>query len=207
MTERRLPPSTDQPRAARSLALVLGDMVFAFAQRSLWETQFPHDLQRRLGTLQPCCLVATGCGEAADIVHGLREVSEVSPHEIEQMYLLKTTRYTIECPLAMAAVLTGAGAPELAVLADSSRPVGLAFQIQNDLQEFARCQRLDIGALSDLLEGKKTLLLPVTFSRLDASDRTSSQKCYLSVGSRPTPLPRHAAPWRTVAWLANSPHG
>ncbi len=98
------------------------------------------------------------------------------------MYLLKTTRYTIECPLAMAAVLAGAGADELAALARIARPAGLAFQIQNDLQEFARFEVSDAEVPADILEGKKTMLMRTAFSRLNETDQGLLQMC-LSAGT------------------------
>ena len=123
-------------------------------------------------------MVETGFGEAADIIHGTRDVSKVSLPEIEQMYLLKTTRYTIECPLAMAAVLAGARAEELAVLGRIARPAGLAFQIQNDLQEFARFEVSDAEVPADILEGKKTLLMRTAFDRLNETDQGLLQICF-----------------------------
>ena len=176
--EHRLPAFSDRARAGKNLALVMGDILFALAQRCLLEAGgIAPDVRLRLGSLLLGCMVETGFGEAADIFYGTRDVSKVSLAEIEQMYLLKTTRYTIECPLAMAAVLAGADSEELAVLASIARPAGLAFQIQNDLQEFARFEVSDSEVPSDFLEGKKTLLLRTAFSRLGRSDRGLLQMC------------------------------
>ena len=124
------------------------------------------------------CMVETGFGEVADIIHGTRDVAKVSPAEIEQMYCLKTTCYTIECPLAMAAVLNGVDAAGLAALGRVARPAGLAFQIQNDLQEFARFEVSDAEVPADILEGKKTLLMRAAFDLLGESDRGLLQLCF-----------------------------
>ncbi|MBV9656967.1 MAG: polyprenyl synthetase family protein, partial [Verrucomicrobia bacterium] len=113
--EGRLTAFSDRRRAGKNLALVLGDILFALAQKCLLAEPAGIDptLRLRLGSLLLGCMIETGFGEAADIVHGTRDVSKVGLGEIETMYLLKTTRYTIECPLAMAALLAGAGAAEL----------------------------------------------------------------------------------------------
>ena len=160
----------------------MGDILFAQAQKCLLEARLPGSVQTQLGTLLLACMVETGFGEVADIIHSTRDISKVSVPEIEQMYLLKTTRYTIECPLAMAAVLAGAGAEELAALARIARPAGLAFQIQNDLQEFARFEVSDAEVPADILEGKKTLLMRTAFDRLNETDRSLLQMC-LSAGT------------------------
>ena len=146
------------------------------------EARLPDSVQTQLGTLLLACMVETGFGEVADIIHSTRDVSKVSVPEIEEMYLLKTTRYTIECPLAMAAVLAGAGMEELATLARIARPAGLAFQIQNDLQEFARFEVSDAEIPADILEGKKTMLMRTAFDRLNETDRSLLQMC-LSAGT------------------------
>ena len=58
-----------------------------------------------------------------------------------------------------------------------ARPAGLAFQIQNDLQEFARFEVSDAEVPSDVLEGKKTLLARTAFDRLNENDRGMLQLC------------------------------
>ena len=177
--EHRLTPFSDRRRAGRNLALVMGDILFALAQRCLLEAPgIDPALRTRLASLLLGCMVETGFGEVADIIHGTRDVSRVSVPEIEQMYQLKTTLYTVECPLAMAALFAGVGdAPTLAALGRVARPAGLAFQIQNDLQEFARFEVSDAEVPSDVLEGKKTLLARTAFDRLNENDRGMLQLC------------------------------
>ena len=181
--EGRLPPFTDRHRAGSNLALVLGDVLFALAQKSLLESPLaPPAVIARLGTLLLGCMVETGFGEAADILYGTRDVAKVGVADIEQMYLLKTTRYTIECPLAMAAVLHGVDADGLETLARVARPAGLAFQVQNDLVEFARFEQSDAEVPADILEGKKTLLMRTAFDLLNETDRGMLQLCFTACG-------------------------
>ena len=189
--EGRLSAFSDRPRVGCNLALVMGDVLFALAQKCLLETRLDADLRARLGALLLGCMVETGFGEAADIIHGTRDVSKVSVPEIEQMYLLKTTRYTIECPLAMAALIAGAGATEMAAIARIARPAGLAFQVQNDLQEFARFEVSDAEAPLDILEGKKTLLVLTAFALLPENDQGMLQLCF-----------SHAAPTEATVSMA-----
>ena len=180
--EGRLSSFTDRHRAGNNLALVLGDVLFALAQKSLLESTLPAAIVVRLGSLLLGCMVETGFGEAADIIYGTRDVAKVQTADIEQMYLLKTTRYTIECPLAMAAVLHGADAADLDMLARVARPAGLAFQIQNDLLEFARFEMSDAEVPADILEGKKTLLMRTAFDLLNETDKGLLQLCFTACG-------------------------
>ena len=94
------------------------------------------------------------------------------------MYCLKTTCYTIEGPLAMAAILHGIDAAGLDALGRLARPAGLAFQIQNDLQEFARFEVSDAEVPVDILEGKKTLLIRTAFDLLSETDQGFLQFCF-----------------------------
>jgi geranylgeranyl diphosphate synthase type I len=182
LIESRLPSFTDRRRAGRNLALVLGDILFALAQKTLLQTSLPAELKTRLAAYLLSCTAETGFGEVADILHGTRDVAKVSVAEIEQMYWLKTTRYTMECPLAMAAMLHGADAGQLEAITRLATPAGLAFQIQNDLQEFARFELTDAAAPADILEGKKTLLIRTAFDLLGESDQSLLQLC-LSTGA------------------------
>ena len=177
LIESRLSSFSDRHRAGCNLALVMGDILFALAQRCLLETPLPGNLSARMGSLLLECMVDTGFGEVADIVHGTRDVAKVGPDEIEQMYCLKTTCYTIECPLTMAAVLNGVDAAGVEALGRIARPAGLAFQIQNDLQEFARFEVSDADIPADILEGKKTLLMRTAYDLLNETDRGFLQIC------------------------------
>ncbi len=178
LIESRLPSFTNHQRAGRNLALVLGDILFALAQKSLLQTGLPAETRTRLSTQLLGCLMETGFGEVADILHGTRDVAKVSLAEIEQMYLLKTTRYTIQCPLTMAAILAGASPAQIEALGRIATPAGLAFQIQNDLQEFARFELSDAEVPADILEGKKTLLIRTAFDLLSEADQGLLQLCF-----------------------------
>ncbi len=168
---------TDRERMGQNLAVVLGDMLFALAIDTLATAEFPpgpRDLaQRRL--LQ--YVTDTGCGETFDILLGVRDISRVTEPEIEQMYDLKTTRYTFEAPLVLGALLSGADHQLVHEVAMVAEPLGLAFQMQNDLQEFSHFDPLDRAMQTDLLEGKKTLLLRLAYERLEPMDRSFLQLC------------------------------
>ncbi len=93
------------------------------------------------------------------------------------MYTLKTTRYTFEAPLVLGALLAGVDDDHLRELAELIEPVGLAFQIQNDLIEYHQFKGVDRLRQTDILEGKKTLLLRAAYDNLVDVDRSFLQLC------------------------------
>ncbi len=171
--EARIGVHSDRPRVARHLAMVMGDVLFALSQKCLLESGLPERAELLDQVLS--YVVDTGLGEALDVVIGTRDLSKVDLPEIEEMYHLKTTRYTIECPLVLAGMLAGLGTPQLDAIAAAAGPAGLAFQIENDLREWEQFERSDSEIPSDLAEGKKTALLRTAFSRLGETDRTLLQ--------------------------------
>ncbi|MCX6934899.1 MAG: polyprenyl synthetase family protein [Verrucomicrobia bacterium] len=116
-------------------------------------------------------------GEIFDILLGSRDIGRVNREDIERTYLLKTTRYTFEAPCVMGAILAGASAEKAEDLAGVMEPLGLAFQIQNDLLEFSHFESKDQLFPTDLLEGKKTLLIREAYERLGEVDRSFLQMC------------------------------
>lgn len=173
--EKRISALSDRARTGANLALVMGDILFALSQKCLLQSGSKMALPLSTRLLE--YVWSTGFGEAADIVYGTRDVSKVSLGEIEQMYLLKTTLYTIECPLVLAAIRAGASETQIEELRGIATPAGYAFQIENDLKEFQRFEVSDSEIPSDLLEGKKTVLIKTVYSLLDEKDRGLLQLC------------------------------
>jgi len=97
----------------------------------------------------------TGAGEVYDILLGTRDIARVGEADITRMYTLKTTRYTFEAPLVLGALLAGVDDDHLRELAELIEPVGLAFQIQNDLIEYSQFKGVDRLRQTDILEGKR----------------------------------------------------
>lgn len=173
--EARLGRVDDRARTASNLALVMGDLLFALGQRCLLRSGCPQAAEMTSRMLE--FIYDTGVGEASDIVFGVRDISRIALEEIEEMYRLKTTRYTLECPLVLAGISAGLEENQLAALARIAVPAGLAFQAENDLAEFERPVGNNAQLSADLIEGKKTMLAALAFSMLDDNDRTILQLC------------------------------
>ena len=90
------------------------------------------------------------------------------------MYRNKTARYTVEGPLHLGAILAGASQEILDELSAYAIPLGIAFQIQDDiLGIFGTTERLGKPVGSDIEEGKITLLV----SRALRDGTAEQKKC------------------------------
>jgi geranylgeranyl diphosphate synthase type I len=157
-------------RRGENLALVLGDILFGFAVENFLLPGL--DPGRGAAALRYFATIAqdTGLGEALELALLRRPLEAVTEEDIRNTYHLKTTRYTFEAPLVVAAILAGAPEPVLLSLHDFARPLGLAFQIENDLHEIGPQVNRAAEPADDLREGVKTLFLKRYHDALPAAE-------------------------------------
>jgi len=146
-------------RRGENLALVLGDILFGFAVENFLLPGL--NPRRGAAALRYFSTIAqdTGLGEALELALLGRPLEKVTEEDIRQTYFLKTTRYTFEAPLVLAAIFAGAPEPVLLSLHDFARPLGFAFQIENDLHEIGPRLGQTSDPADDVREGVKTLFL------------------------------------------------
>ncbi|MEM0966902.1 MAG: polyprenyl synthetase family protein [Verrucomicrobiota bacterium] len=157
---------------AGHLAIVLGDILFGYAIDLLSspgvEMSLVGPLQQHLAAVTE----ETGLGEALELTFLHRDLPSVEEEEIREVYYLKTTRYTIEAPLWLGGLAAGVSAENLAPLKEFARPIGLGFQLENDLHE-ASLPRSRFGRLAyDFQTGVKTLFLRRLYEDLEISKRS-----------------------------------
>jgi len=175
--EDRLGKLPERARMGENLAIVIGDMLYALAVDTLLATDFETPVRDAAMRRFLHSVADTGCGETLDILLSARDIARVGEEDIVQMYHLKTTRYTFEAPLVLGAILAGADPQAILDLTTIADPLGLAFQIQNDLVEYSHFDLMDRALQTDLLEGKKTLLIRAAYERLSEVDRSFLQLC------------------------------
>jgi geranylgeranyl diphosphate synthase type I len=99
----------------------------------------------------------------------LRSKSEAVARANKVM-LYKTAKYSLEAPLLIGAALGGAHESELKSLSNFGIPLGLAFQLRDDiLGVFGDPQVTGKPAGDDLREGKRTVLIGLTLEALPVS--------------------------------------
>jgi len=94
-------------------------------------------------------------GQVLDVCATARDVREV-----ELVHALKTASYTVRGPVVIGALLAGAGEAKCAALAAYAEPLGVAFQLRDDvLGTFGDAETMGKPAGSDLRAGKRTSLV------------------------------------------------
>lgn len=161
----------------RSAAILLGDLLVAWSD-DLFEQGLagaPHAasarevyaLMRREVTIGQFLDIAeeAAFATAPDDEHADRALRVAS---------LKSARYSIQHPLLLGAALAGADAAQSAALAAFGHPLGLAFQLRDDvLGVFGDSAVTGKPSGDDLREGKRTLLVAYTREGLTPDARAA----------------------------------
>jgi geranylgeranyl diphosphate synthase type I len=155
----------------RSLALVAGDIVFGLAQESVLAAEADSAAVLQAARYFARISQETGTGEFVETADRMRPLGAVSPTRIEQVYWRKTSRYSFEMPLVLAAILNDRFERDRQILEDFARPLGFAFQLENDLHEVRQLLRADEPAGIDLEAGVKTAFLRLLHDDLDAREK------------------------------------
>lgn len=143
----------------QSIAIILGDMLYAIANKIILEAGFPQpEAVRALVQLQKI-VATTIIGQSQDIT--IEYNKNPSQEEVLAMYENKTARYTFEGPLHVGAMLAGCNDKKtFALLSSYALPLGIAFQIKDDiLGVFGSEQKIGKSVASDIEEGKQSLLV------------------------------------------------
>lgn len=158
-------------RFGEAAAVLVGDMAMALADRVLGPIDDQsRDIWNRLRT-------ELNMGQFLDMVGTAR--GAVSAQQARLVIEYKTALYTVVRPLQLGAAL--AGRPDLADSLDShGRPIGLAFQLRDDmLGAFGDPEATGKPVGDDLREGKPTLLMALgraaaTSAQLEVLDAAGS---------------------------------
>jgi geranylgeranyl diphosphate synthase type I len=151
-------PEKDTEHFGNAMAIIIGDMLGAFGNDIIFQADFPFE--RRFQALSKLQKIVsfTVIGQARDIYMEYR--GEASEEEILAMYRNKTAKYTVEGPLQLGALLAGAPQELLDGFSAYAIPLGIAFQLQDDiLGIFGTAERIGKPIGSDIEEGKITLLV------------------------------------------------
>lgn len=163
-------PNSDSAHFGNSVAMLLGDMIGSFGNDVIFRSDYPKDqVFNALVRLQKI-VAYTVIGQARDVY--MEYSGKASEKDILKMYEYKTGKYTIEGPLHLGASLAGASEDFLRKLSEYAIPLGVAFQIQDDiLGVFGDGKRLGKSVGSDIQEGKLTLLVSRALKNGNAAER------------------------------------
>ena len=138
-------------------AVLAGDLASAFAQEALLETNVAPErvlsAARTFARIQEEVVI----GQLSE----MRAVTPIGPAPtVEEIHARKTASYTVTGPLALGAVLAGADDARAQAFARFGRPLGVAFQLRDDLLGvFGDPSATGKPIWNDIRQGKRTALV------------------------------------------------
>lgn len=144
-------------------AILAGDYAVALATDALSRVNVvPERMSRVLGCFAEMQLAAV-TGQELDLL--------ANAADVEKVYELKTGSYTVRGPLRMGALMAGGNARLLGALDRFSLPVGIAYQLRDDLLSvFGDPKTTGKPFGSDLKAGKNTVVLLTALKRARGRD-------------------------------------
>lgn len=191
----------------RSGAILLGDLLVAWSDDLLEDGIAQTSPDRATAARHAYALMRreVTLGQFLDIAEESAFASEPDDRHAERALRVasyKSARYSVQQPLAIGAALAGADAAQTAALAAFGHPLGMAFQLRDDvLGVFGDEAATGKPSGDDLREGKRTVLiayareaLPAPARRildeligdpdLDAAQIASLQRTIIDTGAR-----------------------
>jgi len=161
-----------------SLAIILGDLCFDFCLENFLEN-FKKSKKKSFKIFLELMRVVDDVifGQSQDII--LEKKSKISFKEIISVYFYKTASYSFVAPLKLGAIFAGLKEKDLEKIEEFAIPMGIAFQIQDDLLGvFGKRSETGKSTFSDICQGKKTLLFYFAFQLAQKDDKKFLKKWY-----------------------------
>jgi geranylgeranyl diphosphate synthase type I len=155
----------DADAFGRSGAILLGDLLVAWSDDLLEEGLAQTSPVRAAAARREYALMRreVTLGQFLDIAEESAFVTEPDDRHAERALRVasfKSARYSVQQPLAIGAALAGADAAQAAALAAFGHPLGMAFQLRDDvLGVFGDEAATGKPSGDDLREGKRTVLI------------------------------------------------
>ena len=153
-----------------ALAVNAGDALANLAVRPLTSTAFPRYRSREVLAELRLAIRQTTEGQALELGWRRHAVVDLTPSDYLELVGRKTCWYTTMAPLRIGAQL-GRWRPEPAALDRLGFLAGCAFQIRDDLLDLAPGGQTGKTPRSDVVEGKRTLVLIHLLSVADPAER------------------------------------
>ncbi|MFT4234502.1 MAG: polyprenyl synthetase family protein [Microbacterium sp.] len=165
----------DAAAFGRSAAILLGDLLLAWSSDLFDEALDGTATATRARAEYALMRREVMVGQYLDVAEESSWASATDDSPVERalrVASLKSARYSVQQPLVIGAALAGGDDAQLAALRSFGHPVGLAFQLRDDvLGVFGDEAETGKPAGDDLREGKRTLLIAYARETADAADR------------------------------------
>jgi len=159
-------------RAGHVGAVLASDLVWGLAVEALLDAKVDGDVRAR--ALHELLRIHE------DVVAGQVLDTVAKKADVEVLHDLKTGSYTVRGPLVLGAVLGGATKPTLRALAKFGEPLGVAFQLRDDLLGvFGTIEEAGRPQGSDLLAAKKgTSVLGYALPKLRGAGKQAVERVW-----------------------------
>ncbi len=149
-----------------AMSVLAGDLAAAWARRALLEVAVPAGRVLLAASEMARVEEEVVEGQVLDVCETARDAADV-----EAMHALKTASYSIRGPVVMGAHLAGAPAVQESALAAFAEPLGVAFQLRDDLLGvFGDPAATGKPVGSDLRRGKRSAVSIEAARDLDANE-------------------------------------
>lgn len=147
-----------------SSAILLGDLCLAWSAEMYDISGLSDEALRRGRRIYDVMRTEVMCGQYLDMLEQSRGQGTVET--ALRVVAYKSAKYTIERPLHLGAAMAGAGPEALRALSDYGLPLGIGFQLRDDvLGVFGDPAETGKPAGDDLREGKRTVLVALALDR------------------------------------------
>lgn len=146
-------------------SLLAGDLMLTLAHSLLARLEIPDEQRQAVLDIFDATVFESAAGEHYDVWLSMH-LEPANSQDVLAMLDQKTAAYSFQAPLVLAAVLAGASTSLIEELTVIARQIGVIYQLRDDVLGLFGDER-DTGksALSDLREGKETLL--IAYARSD----------------------------------------
>jgi len=152
-------------------AILSSDMAWGVAVDTLATTKVPA--ARRLEAMRVLC------DTHQKVLLGQQIDMLADRQDVEVIHELKTASYTVSGPLLMGATLAGVDDKGRRAILRFARPLGVAFQLRDDLLgTFAPSEETGKPLAGDLRRGKRTAVTVAAQSMLDAGGRRAMRRVF-----------------------------
>lgn len=154
-----------------SMAIIAGDLASVYAEEIFERVKIDDGLKYRALIKLASIVETTGYGQVLDVFSS--RIEDFDENDLMLLHEYKTAKYTIEGPMILGAIL--AGGKDFSLISRYSIPVGIAFQLRDDiLGLFGTEEEIGKPVTSDLEEGKKTLLILKAMENVNYRGRIQS---------------------------------
>ena len=164
----------------RASAILLGDLLLGWSDELLDEGlyELPDRAAARRARLEFNHMrTEVTAGQYLDILEERAWLAQPEAELLDRalrVIVFKSAKYSVQAPLVIGAALAGASTAQLGSLRAFGLPLGMAYQLRDDLLGvFGDAAVTGKPSGDDLTEGKRTVLIALARERLDQTDRAS----------------------------------